>query len=183
MTDSRSDERIDPGQVRARFLELQDAVSEALAGQEPKVGFTEDAWQRTEGGGGRTRVLSSGEVLEHWPIAPDIGSSVTAVAPATQGVALRSAVGVHVFDLQAADISIAAAEADEFVWQDSSAPGAVLIQAIERDYRGRGVSFERLLTDLHSGRLVGLPGSLVMDLAAVALVFLAVSGLIIWWRR
>ena len=62
-----------------------------------------------------------------------------------------------------------------------SAPGE-LKQAITRSYRGEGLSLERLLLDLHSGRIFGSVGVLVYDLLALALGFLSISGLIVWIR-
>jgi len=57
-----------------------------------------------------------------------------------------------------------------------------LQQAITRQYRGDGLSLERVLLDLHSGRIFGPIGILVYDLLALALGFLAISGLILWMR-
>lgn len=54
--------------------------------------------------------------------------------------------------------------------------------AIMRQYRGAGLSLERLLLDLHSGRIFGTVGLLIYDLLAVAVGFLAISGLMVWAR-
>jgi len=61
------------------------------------------------------------------------------------------------------------------------APGE-LKQAITRSYRGQGPSLEKVLLDLHSGRFFGTAGVIVYDLLALALGFLALSGLVLWWR-
>lgn len=57
-----------------------------------------------------------------------------------------------------------------------------LEQAIAESYRGQGPSLERVLLDLHSGRFFGTAGVIVYDLLALALGFLALSGLVLWWR-
>ena len=44
------------------------------------------------------------------------------------------------------------------------------------------MSLERLLLDLHSGRFFGSAGVLVYDVLALAIGFLAISGLILWIR-
>lgn len=44
------------------------------------------------------------------------------------------------------------------------------------------LNWQRLLLDLHAGRLFGLAGQLVMDLAALVLVVLALTGTVIWSR-
>lgn len=51
-------------QVKHYLLNLQDQICASLEGEEPKARFIEDLWQRTEGGGGRTRVLADGQVIE-----------------------------------------------------------------------------------------------------------------------
>jgi len=43
------------------------------------------------------------------------------------------------------------------------------------------LSWERLLLDLHSGRLFGRSGVLLVDLGGMLLVVLAFSGVAIWW--
>ena len=73
--------------------------------------------------------------------------------------------------------------ADTTVTPDWSIPGPApgeLTQAIGRHYRGDGISLERLLLDLHSGRIFGPVGILVYDLLALAVGFLAISGLVFW---
>jgi coproporphyrinogen III oxidase len=50
--------------VRAYLLDLQDRICAEVAAEDGGQGFREDAWQRPEGGGGRTRVLESGAVFE-----------------------------------------------------------------------------------------------------------------------
>ncbi|ATG88778.1 oxygen-dependent coproporphyrinogen oxidase [Methylomonas koyamae] len=50
--------------VKQYLLDLQDRICAALAAEEPAARFAEDAWQREEGGGGRSRVLANGEVFE-----------------------------------------------------------------------------------------------------------------------
>jgi len=44
--------------------QLQDQICEALEAQDGKAKFQEDLWSRPEGGGGRTRVIENGEVIE-----------------------------------------------------------------------------------------------------------------------
>jgi len=86
------------------------------------------------------------------------------------------------------------ADADLLNWRRSdetvpglawATPGPVsedLRHAIEQSYRGQGPSLERLLLDLHSGRFFGPAGILIYDLLALTLGFLALSGLVLWWR-
>lgn len=49
----------DAAAVSAYLLDLQDRICRALAEEDGGEGFREDLWQRADGGGGRTRVLST----------------------------------------------------------------------------------------------------------------------------
>ncbi len=51
-------------QVKAYLLNLQDSICAALAEEDGEADFITDEWQRAEGGGGRSRVLSEGAVFE-----------------------------------------------------------------------------------------------------------------------
>lgn len=50
--------------VKSYLLGLQDRICEALAAEDGAADFITDEWQREAGGGGRSRVLSEGAVLE-----------------------------------------------------------------------------------------------------------------------
>jgi len=54
----------DINQVKQYLLNLQDQICGALEAEEPDARFIEDPWERAEGGGGRTRVLSNGAIFE-----------------------------------------------------------------------------------------------------------------------
>jgi coproporphyrinogen III oxidase len=54
----------DKAAVKAYLLDLQDRICNALAAEDGGAGFVEDNWTRAEGGGGRTRVLANGAVIE-----------------------------------------------------------------------------------------------------------------------
>ena len=57
-------DRPDTAAVRAYLLNLQDRICAALEAEDGAERFQEDSWERPEGGGGRSRVLSGGAVLE-----------------------------------------------------------------------------------------------------------------------
>ncbi|OAD22380.1 Coproporphyrinogen III oxidase, partial [Candidatus Thiomargarita nelsonii] len=57
-----SEQYIEP--VKNYLLELQNRICTAIAKEEPGHQFHEDEWQRQQGGGGRSRVLSNGLVFE-----------------------------------------------------------------------------------------------------------------------
>ena len=56
-------------------------------------------------------------------------------------------------------------------------------EALLVSYRGNGLKLERVILDLHSGRIFGQYGVYVMDAAAIALLWLSFSGLWVWGSR
>ncbi len=56
-------------------------------------------------------------------------------------------------------------------------------KAVEREFRGDGVSLERIILDAHSGKLIGISGTLITDLSALAILFLCASGFYNWRKR
>jgi coproporphyrinogen III oxidase len=51
-------------QISEWFMSLQDTICNALEQEDGKGKFIEDNWIRNEGGGGRTRIVQNGNVIE-----------------------------------------------------------------------------------------------------------------------
>ena len=51
-------------EISEAFLLLQDRICKALENEDGKSKFKEDNWKREEGGGGRTRIIQDGNVIE-----------------------------------------------------------------------------------------------------------------------
>ena len=68
-------------------------------------------------------------------------------------------------------------------WSESHALPEDLSAQIADDYLETALNWERVLLDVHSGRLVGGQGELVMDLAAICLLILAASGIWLFFLR
>lgn len=66
--------------------------------------------------------------------------------------------------------------------QTPATPPDAIVAAIRKDIHAHALSLERVLLDLHSGRLFGLLGVYVMDMAAIVLIILGLSGLWLWIR-
>lgn len=76
-----------------------------------------------------------------------------------------------------------AAQNDNIAWSRADTPPADLLNALNDQYRGRGVSAERLVSDLHSGRFLGRFGTLFMDAIGILLIILSATGIILWVKR
>ena len=124
-----------------------------------------------------------GRLVERLPWGPPGAGPIESIGLLPDGIVVVKSVG-----------QLWLADADLLNWQQANetslnptwafsepAPGT-LREAITRHYRGEGLSLERVLLDLHSGRIFGSIGILVYDLLALAVGFLAISGLIFWLR-
>jgi hypothetical protein len=69
--------------------------------------------------------------------------------------------------------------ADEISWSAPSSPDAAELAALDAAWRGRGLTVERMVLDLHSGRIFDMPGVLLMDLVALCMIALGLSGLVL----
>ena len=82
--------------VRTYLLDLQDRICRTLEAEDGAATFTEDRWERAEGGGGRSRVMAEGAVFEKAGInfsdVQGIGlpPSATATRPQLAGAGFRA---------------------------------------------------------------------------------------------
>lgn len=82
---------IDLNRVKTFLLKLQDNICQTLELADGKGCFEEDNWQREEGGGGRTRVLRNGQVIEQGGVnfshvhGRQLPASATAARPELAG--------------------------------------------------------------------------------------------------
>ncbi|NVJ60696.1 MAG: PepSY-associated TM helix domain-containing protein [Gammaproteobacteria bacterium] len=58
-----------------------------------------------------------------------------------------------------------------------------LAQQIQYSFRSQQLNWERVVLDLHSGRLLGQWGPWLMDLMAALFIILAISGIWLWSRK
>ncbi|MGJ8679889.1 oxygen-dependent coproporphyrinogen oxidase [Paraglaciecola sp.] len=85
--------------VKKYLLKLQDNICQTLELADGKGSFVEDNWQREQGGGGRTRVLTNGNVIEQGGVnfshvyGGELPASATAARPELAGRSFQ-AVGV-----------------------------------------------------------------------------------------
>lgn len=67
-------------------------------------------------------------------------------------------------------------------WQSSNKASQQETFQAKLNYRAQYLTLERIIVDAHSGRIFGFLGVLVMDIVAVLLILLSLSGVYIWLR-
>jgi len=96
--------------------------------------------------------------------------------------------------IQTKDLNIFSADDDILNWHKSNATNVTWStpaqltnaqqQALKQTFRGNGLSLERVILDLHSGRLFSASwGIYIMDASAVIIILLSLSGFWVWWSR
>lgn len=113
-----------------------------------------------------------GEVIDQADGVRGVPEGLTAVGQGEGQVLLRR--GNESLAVNLSDLSLKPA---------APAPGVTWTEATGQAAHSADLDWEQLLLDLHSGRLFGRFGVLLMDAMALLFVALAVSGIIMWRRR
>lgn len=137
------------------------------------------------GDGKRVHVLlASGELVESIDLGASLSGSIERVGRLGDRAVLQSGGSLHRSD---ADVTAfepwADGAATDVSWSAAVEPDAAGLEALQIAWRGRGVTVERFLLDLHSGRILNFPGTLLMDIVAACMILLGVSGLVLARRR
>jgi len=122
-----------------------------------------------------------GELLDQLGVEAGVPEDIEALSIDNNMVVLKTASGYYQSD------------SDFFYWQAISplleplwiTAESVSIQKEQQAslaYRSQFLTFERIILDAHSGRILGLFGVLFMDAVAILLILLSLSGIYIWIR-
>jgi len=127
-------------------------------------------------------VTEQGELIEKLSGSEGIPAAMSAIGLTDkQKVAVMAEHGVYTAD---EDLIIWQADKQAItIWADSKNLPDAIYQELLVQYRGKGLTLERIILDLHSGRLFNQGGVYFMDFIAILLIFLACSGLWLWGMR
>lgn len=127
-------------------------------------------------------LTAKGEVVERLSTAYGLPENISAMGLADGALWLKTAGQSFRADLHSLDFTPGEAPTDTR-WANAVATPAVLQETLVRSFLGSDVHWERLLLDLHSGRLFGTLGVYLVDLSAVILLLLALSGAWVWLTK
>ena len=129
-----------------------------------------------------TLLNREGELIETIGSAAGVPAGMKAIGITTDGaIAIKAAHGYYLTDENL--LEWFETDAVEATWSTLSDTPPELVQALQASYRGNGLPLERVVLDLHSGRLLGDAGVLLVDAAAILFLLLAMSGVWLWSRR
>jgi hypothetical protein len=123
-----------------------------------------------------------GEMIERLDSSSGLPAGIKAIGISTDHqLAIHAAQGDY--STNADFLSWQPVAAGETTWSMASELSDRERSALEAAWRGTGLSLERVLLDLHSGRILGTGGVYLMDGAAILFLLLAASGVWLWGRR
>ena len=127
-------------------------------------------------------LTESGDLLDRWG-GDVLSGPIRRMGISADRLVVETETVTYVSDAELMELTPVATAAD-IRWAEATSPVPISVGDELRDRGfGPGLSLERMLLDLHSGRVAGSIGPYLMDLAALALSLVVFTGLIGWWRR
>lgn len=132
---------------------------------------------------GQLKLLTAqGETIEHLAGTDGVPAGMKEIGHDDNGdVVIKAAHGYYHVNLDALEWK----EYDylDANWSKPSRIPETLGDALLQQYRGSGLSIERVLLDLHSGRILGAWGVYFVDFIAILMLVLSCTGVWMWWQR
>lgn len=126
-------------------------------------------------------LTAAGDRVERLGREDGIPAGIRAVGTDADGrLVVRTASGIYRADPQLLTWEPSGSASNAVRWPEPVAPDPALLASLRQDYLSNILTLERVLLDLHSGRILGRYGPWLMDAAAVLLLVLAVTGVWLW---
>lgn len=125
-----------------------------------------------------------GELVEAMDAMDGIPSGVQAVGKdVANRLVLKTALDAYTTDAEFLRWEHWQGDTATVDWARPLPTDPALKQMLQYHYRGEILPVERVMLDLHSGRFFGRYGPWIIDLSAVLLVLLSLSGAWMWFKR
>jgi len=123
----------------------------------------------------------SGEIVEGISGTDGVPAGVISIGLSESGdIVISAAHGSYLADIDSPEWQ--EYKGSSVIWSDSREIPKDLYEQLLLLYRGKGLPLERLIQDLHSGRILGDAGVLLVDFMAVLFLLLAMSGAWMWFK-
>ena len=132
-------------------------------------------------GDGLLLMTAEGEVIEQLGSVYGLPEAIEGLAFSEGLLLMNTSLGVQLADLERLQWR-PYPHKGVISWSVPIETPAHLLERLQ-PFIGSELSWERVLLDLHSGNVGGQAGRWIMDLAAILLLLLAVSGVWVWARR
>ncbi len=106
------------------------------------------------------------------------------IGSSEQRIVVSDGESIREFDAQAMNlVAIDDALVPNITWSRAGAPNAEQARQIGLTTLGQALNWERVLLDIHSGRILPGLGRWLADLTALALLYMCGTGIVLWTRR
>jgi len=126
-------------------------------------------------------LTQSGEIVERLSGSEGVAAGIKSIGLSSRGeIVIKAAHGDYIADLDTTEWQ----EQKELVvsWSVPDEIPNKLNEQLLTLYRGKGLPLERVIIDIHSGRILGQAGVLLVDFMAVLFLLLAMSGVWMWYK-
>jgi len=129
-------------------------------------------------------ISSAGELIEVLGAVHGVPNQIEALAQGSQNsLLIRTSERVYQADLDNLEFNTLDLVDPQVSWNATAQVSQDLETRIRNNYGDLLVSWERLILDIHSGRIIGQWGVVLVDVMAIIFLFMAVTGVWIWSRR
>ncbi|RKZ47980.1 MAG: hypothetical protein DRQ48_07765 [Gammaproteobacteria bacterium] len=126
-------------------------------------------------------LTQSGELVERLSGSEGVPPGIKSIGISSkEDIVIKAAHGDYIADLDATEW-----QEQEGLVVDWSVPDEIpenLSEQLLTLYRGKGLPLERVILDIHSGRILGQAGVFLVDFMAVLFLLLAMSGVWMWYK-
>jgi len=126
-------------------------------------------------------LTADGEVVQQLDVSGELPGPIERIGKHTNVAVIESGQSLLKSDADVTGFTLST-DADAIAWSEASAIPASELAELQMLYRGRGLSVERLLVEVHSGRILSRAGPLALDIVGGGLIILSISGLVVWLR-
>ena len=126
-------------------------------------------------------LTQSGELVERLSGSEGVPAGIKSIGlTSREDIVIKAAHGDYIADLDATEWR----EEEDLVvnWSVPDEIPEKLSKQLLMLYRGKGLPLERVILDIHSGRILGQAGVLLVDFMALLFLLLAMSGVWMWLK-
>jgi len=129
-------------------------------------------------------ISGAGELIEVLGAVHGVPDQIEALAQGSQNsLLIRTSESVYQADLDNLEFNNLDLVNPQVSWNATAQVSQDIEARIKNNYGDLLVSWERLILDIHSGRIIGQWGVVLVDVMAILFLFMAVTGVWIWSRR
>ncbi len=126
-------------------------------------------------------LTTEGKLIEKLSALEGVPAEIQAIGLSESGdVMVKTAQAAYLADIESEQWTENTAVAVS--WSESRQIPESLYEQLLTLYRGKGLPMERVILDLHSGRILGQAGVWLVDMMAILFLLLALSGVWMWYK-